>query len=659
MLSIVNYFVKVICYTGYDEKLKSIIEETEKDIFRPIDVKSKEIIRRTMRIWKIVFRFYMTTCISVVSLWAACAFLTSNEIALPFRYWYPFDVGSSPVYEIIFAYEVVGILLMVISHVTLDVSVAGIMAFIIGQINILNDNLRDIDCEGEIAIKTQIRCFTLHRNIKRIRGVLEDISLDIFEPKDKQSEDVTKKAMAYSKRIFYIYVITCCSFGFLLGAGAIISEEHNALPFNFSYPFDKTHGFGYKVALAYEALSISSNAMTHATMDCVVYSILAFVRVQLSLLNEDLCNLGSIQYNTYQASLEQQILCIEKHQAIKRIVKELNEIITFPMFVQSTLSAITLCMSVYKLTGVELLSEEGISYIMYCAVMHAQLGIPFWYGNEIISKSNELTISAYQCNWIEENKHFKSNLLIFLMSTIKPIEVSGGYFIVMSLEPLITNNMPLTREQILDYKEIFKECVENLITDDTFIQRLGNALTKTIENSIKVALKTYSDTLKTYSASIDQLKEENLTLRNKMDNLEQYSRRNNIRISGLVEEQNENLQEKVLNFCRDKLNVSAESRDIDRVHRLGKPGKTSPRCVIIKFTNYGSKQKILAARKKLKGSKEKCFVTEDLTKSRYELYRAAQDKWGVKHVWTQDGRIKVKLSNKVITVQSLKDLTAS
>nr|AKC58554.1 odorant receptor 19 [Anomala corpulenta] len=273
---------------------------------------------------------------------------------------------------------------------------------------------------------------------RRIRGVLEDISLDIFEPKDKQSEDVTKKAMAYSKRIFYIYVITCCSFGFLLGAGAIISEEHNALPFNFSYPFDKTHGFGYKVALAYEALSISSNAMTHATMDCVVYSILAFVRVQLSLLNEDLCNLGSIQYNTYQASLEQQILCIEKHQAIKRIVKELNEIITFPMFVQSTLSAITLCMSVYKLTGVELLSEEGISYIMYCAVMHAQLGIPFWYGNEIISKSNELTISAYQCNWIEENKHFKSNLLIFLMSTIKPIEVSGGYFIVMSLEPLIT-----------------------------------------------------------------------------------------------------------------------------------------------------------------------------------------------------------------------------
>ncbi|KAK9747015.1 7tm Odorant receptor [Popillia japonica] len=144
------------------------------------------------------------------------------------------------------------------------------------------------------------------------------MSLDIFEPKDKKSEDQTKTAMTYSKRIFYVYVVTCCSFGFLLGAGAIISKEGNALPFNFWYPFDKTHGIGYITALAYEALAISSNAMSHATIDCVVYSTLAFVRVQLSLLNEELRNLGSIQYSTAQSGIEHQIRYIAKHQAIKR-----------------------------------------------------------------------------------------------------------------------------------------------------------------------------------------------------------------------------------------------------------------------------------------------------------------------------------------------------
>lgn len=167
MLSVVNYFVKLTCYTFCGGKLKNILKEAEKDMFHPTDAKSKEIMTRTMRIWRIIFRFYMTTCISVVSLWAACAFITNNDIALPFGYWYPFDVSSSPVYEIVFFFEVIGILLMVISHVTLDVSVAGIMAFIIGQINILNDNLRNINSKDEIAVNTQIRCFILHRNIKR------------------------------------------------------------------------------------------------------------------------------------------------------------------------------------------------------------------------------------------------------------------------------------------------------------------------------------------------------------------------------------------------------------------------------------------------------------------------------------------------------------
>ncbi|KAI4463744.1 l1 transposable element-related [Holotrichia oblita] len=159
--------------------------------------------------------------------------------------------------------------------------------------------------------------------------------------------------------------------------------------------------------------------------------------------------------------------------------------------------------------------------------------------------------------------------------------------------------MPLTREQIIDYKVIFRECIDDLITDNTFILRLGNALAKTIENSIDVALKTHAETLKTYSAHIDQLKEENLVLRNKMDSLEQYSRRNNIRINGIVQEQDENLEEKIISFCEERLNVSVELRDIDRVHRLGKPDKTSsPRSIIIKFTNHGCKQKILAAKKR-------------------------------------------------------------
>ncbi|KAK9752216.1 hypothetical protein QE152_g4371 [Popillia japonica] len=163
-----------------------------------------------------------------------------------------------------------------------------------------------------------------------------------------------------------------------------------------------------------------------------------------------------------------------------------------------------------------------------------------------------------------------------------------------------------------------------------------------------------------------------------MDSLEQYTRRNNIRIFGLIEEPNENLETKVLALCRDELGVDIELKDIDRVHRLGRDelgvdielkdidrvhrlGKIdkskSSRPIIIKFTNYGSKQNVMRSKSKLKTCAAKLFISEDLTKTKYELYRATQKRCGNRNVWCIDGEIKVKMRNKVFAIKSLHDLS--
>lgn len=211
--------------------------------------------------------------------------------------------------------------------------------------------------------------------------------------------------------------------------------------------------------------------------------------------------------------------------------------------------------------------------------------------------------------------------------------------------------MPLTREQINDIKVVVKDCMEELFRDDSFIERIGDIVTKSIEKKI-------DDVLKTHTACIERLKEENNILRDKMDSLEQYTRRNNIRIFGLIEEPNENLETKVLALCRDELGVDIELKDIDRVHRLGKIDKSkSSRPIIIKFTNYGSKQNVMRSKSKLKTCAAKLFISEDLTKTKYELYRATQKRCGNRNVWCIDGEIKVKMRNKVFAIKSLHDLS--
>ena len=79
------------------------------------------------------------------------------------------------------------------------------------------------------------------------------------------------------------------------------------------------------------------------------------------------------------------------------------------------------------------------------------------------------------------------------------------------------------------------------------------------------------------------------------DNAEQYSRRNCLRISGIQETDAENTDDLVLNLARS-IDVELSLGDIDRSHRLGKPGNATgdtprPRDTVVKFVSYRSRAK--------------------------------------------------------------------
>ena len=83
------------------------------------------------------------------------------------------------------------------------------------------------------------------------------------------------------------------------------------------------------------------------------------------------------------------------------------------------------------------------------------------------------------------------------------------------------------------------------------------------------------------------------------DALEQYSRRNTFRVSGLQELPNEDPVQLALAFCNFRLEVSPPItvEELDRVHRVGKVGS---KCnLLIKFATYRSRNRVFAARSNL------------------------------------------------------------
>ena len=134
-------------------------------------------------------------------------------------------------------------------------------------------------------------------------------------------------------------------------------------------------------------------------------------------------------------------------------------------------------------------------------------------------------------------------------------------------------------------------------------------------------------------ANIHQLKKtnESLTitvqeLQLKIDDLEQYSRRSCVRISGVSDTDGENVTGIVMDLA-NRIHADVTPRDIDRSHRVGSKfdrnrdngNRRKDRDIIVKFTNSSARLEFLKGRKVLREQKAKVFINEDLTSSRMEL----------------------------------------
>ncbi|KAK3910875.1 LINE-1 retrotransposable element ORF1 protein [Frankliniella fusca] len=131
-------------------------------------------------------------------------------------------------------------------------------------------------------------------------------------------------------------------------------------------------------------------------------------------------------------------------------------------------------------------------------------------------------------------------------------------------------------------------------------------------------------------------------LQRRLAEQEQYARRNNLRIFGVDESQQKEDTDKLVMDVARRIGVQIDKSQIDRSHRLGKPGP-KPRPIIVKFIGYSPRRSMFTAKKALKGSG--ITIREDLTRERLELLKEASEAYNQRNVWTQDGVVMVKIGD--------------
>ena len=127
-----------------------------------------------------------------------------------------------------------------------------------------------------------------------------------------------------------------------------------------------------------------------------------------------------------------------------------------------------------------------------------------------------------------------------------------------------------------------------------------------------------------------KIMDENKSLKTKLRDIEDRSRRNNLRIDGVIESEKETweeTEEKVLNIFTNELGIR-EAIVIERAHRTKKrrhsTNENRPQTIVLKLLNYKDKQKILKSAKKLRGTG--IFINEDFSRETVEIRKKKWEK---------------------------------
>ncbi|XP_065665557.1 uncharacterized protein LOC136086983 [Hydra vulgaris] len=143
-----------------------------------------------------------------------------------------------------------------------------------------------------------------------------------------------------------------------------------------------------------------------------------------------------------------------------------------------------------------------------------------------------------------------------------------------------------------------------------------------------------------------KISSDNIELKLKSVDIEDRNRRNNLRIDGVVENNEEKnweiTKKKVKQLFKDNLGIEKDII-IDRAHRVGVANDKRERTIVLKLRDYEDKKTILERATKLKGTN--IFLNEDFSfttrKIRKELFDQAK-------IHRQNGYFAKVVYNKLI-----------
>ena len=192
-------------------------------------------------------------------------------------------------------------------------------------------------------------------------------------------------------------------------------------------------------------------------------------------------------------------------------------------------------------------------------------------------------------------------------------------------------------------ENFFEENLLEGVTED-IADKVAKIIAGKLEKKLDSVIAGLQTKLDNAIGVIEDLKCSNEEMQRRIDNLEQGNRRNNLRILGVPEPDNENVLKTTVGILNNNLKCNISEEKIE-CYRVGKPASDSSaknysRQILVKFAQESDKSAAYGKKRLLKNSK--IIIKEDLTVNRLNTCKEALEHFGPKNVWTQGGIIFAK-----------------
>ena len=144
----------------------------------------------------------------------------------------------------------------------------------------------------------------------------------------------------------------------------------------------------------------------------------------------------------------------------------------------------------------------------------------------------------------------------------------------------------------------FATALLEALNNDSVAKKLREVITGELIQEVQYLRKI----VKERDSIIQELQEEISELKFKDDALEQYTRRNSLRITDVPENESEDLTSTCLALFNTRICVKPKIRleDVDRLHRVGRPKPGKTRAILVKFATYRARQRVFSSKSMLK-----------------------------------------------------------